>query len=70
MASSPTSSVDFEDEDSSNNNYKPPAVDPFSVSSLIINQRLDSTADRLRALTKILQDLAVDIRNTDYPMVI
>uniref|UniRef100_A0A1I7UUY8 C2H2-type domain-containing protein n=1 Tax=Caenorhabditis tropicalis TaxID=1561998 RepID=A0A1I7UUY8_9PELO len=65
MASSPTSSVDFEDEDQSNNNYK--LQDSYTVSNLnaIINQRLDSTADRLRTLTKVLQELAVDIRNTD-----
>ncbi|EFP13326.1 hypothetical protein CRE_12174 [Caenorhabditis remanei] len=73
MASSPTSSVDFEDEDTSNNNYKlPESIDAYTVSSLnaIINQRLDSTADRLRALTKVLQELAVDIRNSDLQMVV
>ncbi|CAI2348550.1 unnamed protein product [Caenorhabditis sp. 36 PRJEB53466] len=72
MASSPSSSVDFEDEDASNNNYKSSSDDSYTVSNLnvLITQRLDTTADRLRALTKVLQELAVDIRNTDYPMVI
>lgn len=73
MASSPSSSVDFEDEDASNNNYKlQESIDAYAVSSLnaIINQRLDSTADRLKTLTKVLQELAVDIRNTDCRMVI
>ncbi|CAO4370732.1 unnamed protein product [Caenorhabditis nigoni] len=68
MASSPSSSVDFDDEDASNNNYKmADSMDAYTVSSMsvIINQRLDSTADRLKSITKVLQELAVDIRNSD-----
>ncbi|UMM24844.1 hypothetical protein L5515_004887 [Caenorhabditis briggsae] len=68
MASSPSSSVDFDDEDASNNNYKmTDSMDAYTVSSMsvIINQRLDSTADRLKSITKVLQELAVDIRNSD-----
>ncbi|CAB3402050.1 unnamed protein product [Caenorhabditis bovis] len=43
----------------------------FDMTSLnaFISQRLDSTADRLKTLTKVLADIAVDIRNNDLAMV-
>ncbi|EGT56573.1 hypothetical protein CAEBREN_30076 [Caenorhabditis brenneri] len=75
MASSPSSSVDFEDDDASNNNdstYKlPESIDAYSVPSLnaLIDLKLDTTADRIKHLTKFLAELAFDIRNAELAQI-